>query len=310
MPKNDNKDSRKLAIIALIVVSALWGVASPVIKVTLNYIPPFSFLTIRFLVASFILYFLVDWKKGYLKHLGKKGLLYALLLGVLGSSVNLGLLFWGINFTTSIEATIIYSMAPILIILGGVVFLKEEIQTRELLGILIALFGFGLIIIKPLLFESSKVIINFEGNILVLLSTVAWVAYALLSKNIFNHDKTGTKYSPVFITFITFFAGAVSMLPFGIYEILTTPIFWAKATPGILYMAVAGTVIAYTLYEFGVKKIEVSETAIFQYLQPLFTIPIAMMFIGEDFSFIYLVGGILVAAGVFLSEHHPVKIKR
>lgn len=310
MPKNNNQGSRKLAIIALIVVSALWGVASPVIKVTLNYIPPISFLMIRFLIASIILYFLVDWKKGYLKYLGKKGLLYALLLGVLGSTVNLGLIFWGINLTSSIEATIIYSMAPILIILGGVIFLKEKIQTHEFLGLLIALLGFGLIIIRPLLFEGSKVIINFEGNILVLLSTIAWTAYALLSKNVFNHDKTGTKYSPVFITFITFFAGAVSLLPFGIHEILTTPIFWVKATPGILYMAIASTVIAYTLYEFGVKKIEVSETAVFQYLQPLFTIPIAIMFIEEKFSFIYLVGGILVAAGVFLSEHHPIKIKR
>lgn len=310
MPKNDNEGSRKLAIISLIVVSAIWGVASPVIKVTLNYIPPFSFLMIRFLIASLILYFMVDWKKGYLKNLGKRGLVYALLIGVLGSSVNLGLLFWGINFTSSIEATIIYSMAPILIILGGVVFLKEKIQTYELVGLLIALAGFGLIIIKPLLMDRSEVSISFEGNILVVLSTIAWTAYALLSKNVFNHDKTGKKYSPVFITFITFFAGAISLLPFGIYEILTTPIDFAKATPGILYMTIASTVIAYTLYEFGVKQIEVSETAIFQYLQPLFTIPVAIMFLNEQFSIIYLVGGILVAAGVFLSEHHPVKIRR
>lgn len=310
MPKNDHEGSRKLAILSLVVVSAIWGVASPVIKVTLNYIPPFSFLMIRFLIASLILYFMVDWKKGYLKHLGKKGLVNALLIGVLGSSVNLGLLFWGINFTSSIEATIIYSMAPILIILGGVLFLKEKIESYELAGLLIALAGFGLIIIKPLLMDRSEVSISFEGNILVVLSTVAWASYALLSKNVFNHDKTGQKYSPVFITFITFFAGAISLLPFGIYEILTTPIDFAKATPGILYMTIASTVIAYTLYEFGVKKIEVSETAIFQYLQPLFTIPVAIMFLNEQFSIIYLAGGILVAAGVFLSEHHPVKIHR
>jgi drug/metabolite transporter (DMT)-like permease len=310
MPKDTMEPNRKHAIVAIVTTVAIWGVATPIIKVTLNYIPPFSFLLIRFILASFILYFLVDWKKGYLKHLGKKGFVYAFLIGALGSSVNLGLYFWGVNFTTSFEATVIYSSAPIFIVLGGALLLKEHVSQKEFLGLLIALCGFALIAFRPIFENGSNLSLNFKGNVLVFLAVIAWTAYSLFSKFIFNGDKSGEKFSPMFVTFVTFFAGAITLIPFGIYEIMTVDINYAKAAPGILYMTIAATVVAYALYEYAVKTIDVSETAIFQYLQPVFTLPLSLVFLGEPFSPVYIVGGILVAGGVFLSEHHPVKIKR
>lgn len=309
MPRSKNPN-RKKALAAMFVTVFLWGIATPVIKVTLNYIPPFTFLLIRFVLSSIILYFMVDWKKGYLKHLGKKGFVYAFLIGVLGSTVNLGLYFWGVNFTSSFEATVIYSSAPIFIVLGGMIFLNEKIERHELNGLILALLGFGIIVIKPVLENGLTLTLNLKGNLLIVGALIAWTTYSLLSKNVYNHDTTGKKYSPIFITFMTFFAGSITLIPFGIYEIFTYNINYVAATPGILYMTIASTVIAYSLYEFSVKHIEVSETAIFQYLQPLITLPIALVFLDESFSIVYVIGGILVLAGVFLSEHHPVKVKR
>lgn len=304
------KSNRKQALLALLVVSAIWGVATPVIKVTLEFIPPISFLLIRFTLASLILYFLVDWKKGYLKNLGSKGLVYAFLLGALGSSLNLGLYFYGVTYTTAIEATIIYSSAPIWILLGGVIFLGEKVTKKELIGLLVIILGFSVIIFRPILESGYSNQVSLKGNLLVLLAVLSWTAYSIISKKVFNGDKTEERYSPVFITFITFFAGAVTLIPFGIYEILTVPMDLKAGTPGMIYMIIASSVVAYTLYEYGVKKIEVSEAGLFQYLQIVFAVPIAMLFLGEQFSAIDITGIIFIIAGLFVAEHTPIKRKQ
>lgn len=299
MPKNIKP------ILALLTVSLIWGISAVVIKYTLNYIPPFSFLYIRFVLASIVLYFLVDWEKHkYLINVKRKEFIKIFLIGALGSSVNLGLYFWGINFTTAIEATIIYSFSPILIVFGGVVLLKEKLTKLGIIGLITTLLGFCIVVFHPLLQSGTESAVgtSFVGNFLVLLSVLAWASYSLISKNLFNHDKSGERFSPVFITFISFFAGAITLIPFGMYEIWTAQIDYVRAAPGILYMTFFSTVVAYTFFEYGVKKIDVSRASLFQYIQPVFTIPIAMVFLGEKFSVYYLIGGALLAAGIYLSE--------
>ncbi len=292
-------------LIMLIGVAGIWGVSAPIIKYTLNYIPPITFLFIRFLFAALVLYFLVNWKKhNYYIKLRKKGFLKIFLLGTLGSAISLGLVFYGIERTTSIEATIITSSSPLLTLLGGSYFLNEKITKRELLGVLITLAGFGLVIFKPILhldpLEPSKDSIT--GNMLLVLSTISWAAYLLISKNIFNHDKTEKRFSPTLITFITFFAGAVVLMPFSLYEIVTYKIEYAKALPGIIYMTVFASIIAYNLYEHAIKKIDAGKASLIQYTTPLFTLPIALFFLGERFSKVYLMGGSLLILGIFISE--------
>lgn len=292
-------------LIALFTVSLIWGISSVVIKYTLDFIPPFSFLYIRFVLASIILYFLVDWKKHkYLLNVKRKDFIKIFLIGALGSSVNLGLYFWGIKFTTASEATVIYSFSPILIVFGGVFLLKEKLTKLEIIGLLTTILGFSIVVFHPLLQSGNANTsgTSFIGNFLVLLSVFAWASYSLISKNWFNHDKSGERFSPIFITFISFFAGAITLIPFGLHEMLTTQIDYVKAFPGILYMTIFSTVIAYTFFEYGVKKIEVSQASLFQYIQPLFTIPLAMIFLGEKFSIYYILGGLLLAFGIYLSE--------
>ena len=297
---------RTKAFIALFIVSAIWGIAAVVIKQTLNYIPPITFLYIRFLFASIILYFFVDWKKSnYKKIIKSKKFIYIFLLGVLGSTVNLGLIFYALKYTTAIEGTIIYAANPIWIIIGGMLFLKEKVTKKEILGIMLTLVGFALVVLSPMFHIELEKTSSIFGNFLMLLAALSWAAYSLLSKNVFNHDKTGKRYSPMFITFITFFAGAVTLAPFSIYEILTTEINYIASFGGIFYMVIFSSVIAYWLYEYGVQKMEVSEAGLFQYIEPLFTIPVAIIFIGERFYFVYIIGGIITALGLYVAEKHP-----
>ena len=70
-------------------------------------------------------------------------------------------------------------------------------------------------------------------------------------------------------------------------------------------MAVFSSVVAYSAYTYGLKKIEASETSVFTYLQPLFAIPIAVIFLGEKLTIYLIIGAILITLGVFVCESRP-----
>ncbi len=301
----------KSPVVALLGSSILWGVAGPIIKITLGYVPPFTFLVIRFLIASFVLYFLVPWKKhNYIKHLGVKNFIKIFLLGILGSSVNLGLYFLAIDQTSAIEGTIIYSMGPIFVFLGGILFLKEPVNKKEMLGFFVTLLGFLIIILNPVLGNSAKdVDKHLIGNILMLFSALSWGAYAVLTKYLFNNDVSGKISSPTFLTFITSFAGTITLLPLCINEILTKDMDLFISAPGILYMAIASSVIAFYLYSYGIKKIDVSHVSFFEYLIPAITLPFAIIFLNEKFSYLYIVGFVLLGIGLYITERVPKHIK-
>jgi drug/metabolite transporter (DMT)-like permease len=68
-------------------------------------------------------------------------------------------------------------------------------------------------------------------------------------------------------------------------------------------MAVFSGNIAYFLWHKAQKTIEVSEAGLFTYLQPIFAIPLAVLWLQETVSLPLLVGGVVTATGVFIAEY-------
>jgi drug/metabolite transporter (DMT)-like permease len=293
--------ARLRAYLELILVAAIWGVASAVIKFGLSQLTPFVFLTYRFFLTILILlpFYLFSKQKGIG---GVKNLPLVILISVLVTTLNLGLLFLGTNLTTALDQSIISASSPILVVLGGWLLLKEHITKREQLGILITVLGTIIITIQPLLHPSGEMG-NVLGNILIFGSNFAWVGYALLTKKALRQN-----ISPFNLTFISFIVGFITCLPLAFIEVkgsnLISPI--AKITLSahfaVLYMAALSGGLAYYLYTKAQKTIETSEASLFIYLQPIFTAPVAYFWLGEKFTSVFIIGSIIVAAGVTLAE--------
>ena len=113
--------------------------------------------------------------------------------------------------------------------------------------------------------------------------------------------KKEKKLDPFILSTTSFLVGFLTFLPFILINgsISTPP---SQALPGILYMALLGSIVAYFTYIYGLAKIEASEATIFTYLQPLFAVPAAAIFLDEKITGAFLAGAILVAAGVFITE--------
>jgi len=300
-------NKRIKAYILLLTTSIIWGIASPVIKYTLQYIEPFAFLFWRFLLVSIIflpIFFVYKEKKNIEVNLKKFISLSA--LGALGTTVSLSLLFLGYKYTTAIDGSLIYSTAPIFIVIGGAFFLKEEVTSREKLGAGIAFFGSIVTIIQPILEGKAFAIENTKGNILIFLSAISWAVYCLIMRKKEDKDKT----DPLILTAISFFAGFITIIPLFLIEnsqLYTNCISIVyplniNALPGILYMSILSSVVAYFTYNLGYSLIEASEATLFDYLKPVFSAPVAMLWLGEQITLPFLIGAGLIFTGVILTE--------
>jgi len=321
LPKNQLFRSYLLIFITYLI----WGAAGPVIKLTLDYIPVFSFLLIRFIIVCGLLlpYLFIQLKK---HHIHPEDLLKITILGVFSQS-SLALIFFGFKYTSALEATVIGVLGPILAVYAGHHFYNEKVSTKVKVGLLVASVGTLFVAIEPILnFDGSGIPASQRllGNFFVILYTLAFLLYMLWSKMVLGQNKKPMLktlkllhikpmrkvYSSTLITTLTFYVGLLTFIPFAILEnfgvfgdqvfllsnLTTVPIL------GILFMALISSLIAYTFFEKGLEKVDVKDTAIFSYLQPLLTAPFAYLLLSEVPTTPILIGGAIIAIGVGIAE--------
>jgi drug/metabolite transporter (DMT)-like permease len=290
-----------LAVLALIATNIIWGASSPIFKWALTEIPPFTFAFIRFLLSALIL---LPFTLHKLK-IDKKDFPKLAILAFFGFFLHIGLLLFGLTLTASINAPIIASSAPIFLLIGSAVFLKEKIKSRTLYGTIISLFGVIIIILRPLIEQGLEA--SIIGNILLVIATTAFVIYTILLKE-YNF-----RYNALTLTFWLFAITAFIYFPFFLWESAGSEIgatLHMKALIGILFGAIFTSVLGYVFYNFAVKKIPASETGIFLYIDPIVTIMVALPLLGEEITPPFIFGSILVFLGIFIAEnrihYHPI----
>lgn len=295
--------TRTKAYLALLANTFAWGIAPPIIKYTLKYTTPLDFLTLRLFLVSIILlpFFIIKTKKKPFK----KNHLPIILLGALcATSLHLGFYFLGINRTSSIQTAIIFNVSPLLLVFSGWLLFGEEITKREKSGLVFALVGTALTTLAPVINGEAQLTSgSFLGNFFILLSAIAWVAYTLINK------KTSFDYPTFNTTCLSFFVGFITFLPIFLLQRINsaTPLLYfnPQALPGILYMVFFGSIVAYLTYTYGSSLIEVSEATLFSYLQPVFTIPLSVIWLKETVSSSFVFGAAFIILGVFLTEYKP-----
>jgi drug/metabolite transporter (DMT)-like permease len=306
--------ARHRAYLMLVCVALLWGIASPIIKYSLPFFPPVLFLTYRFLISALLMVpILLRLEPKSLHHLGRltpNGWFWLILSGVLGSTIQLTLLFWGLDLTTSLDGAVINAISPIFVAAAGFFFLKEHLTKNQNIGLVLATVGTAIIIIQPLFQGHTLFTGSLVGNMLVLAGTFAWVAYVILTKKQLNH-----RVSPLLLTTNMFVTGffVESLLLFYVSSptqiisvIMAAPL---SAHLCVLYMAVFSGTIAYYLYQKAQKIIEVSEANIILHLSPIFSIPLAHFWLGETITIPFVIGSLVITIGVILSEIDRQRLK-
>lgn len=292
--------TRNKAILALIVANIIWGAASPIFKLALQNIPPFTLAYIRFLGAALVLLPFVF----HHMHIDKKDIFKIFLIAFFGITINISFFFLGLKLSPSINAPIIASSGPVFLYLFSIFLLKEKPHPKVLFGMVVSLLGVITIVGQPLLENGfdGKIV----GNLFFILATFGAVGHALISKDIL------TKYRATTVTFWTFLIGAATFLPLAIREIQSAnpfPTLDYRGWTGIIFGIFLSSALGYCLFEWGIQKIDAQEVGIFTYIDPVIATLIALPLLGEQITTIYLMGSILIFLGIAIAEgrlhYHP-----
>lgn len=297
------------AYLLLILATALWGIGSPIIKNSLFYIRPFEFLFWRFLVVSVLsLPFFIKYLKD--NPLSLPSVYKILILGFFATVLNIGLGFMALDKTSVVEVAIIGSLNPIFVAIASAWILREKLSRNHRFGIALAVAGTVVAVAKPLIYSpGNHVLENLTGNILVIGAGITWIGFVILSKK-----WEGEYLKPFHIVVISSYLGTISFFLFSWIaysslptSILTLPI---QATRGILYMAIFGSLVAYTAYTKALTIIPTSRADVFNYLSHLWSIPLAVFWLKESFDPILIISAVLIIFGVYLSEKNDNKFEK
>ncbi len=284
----------KFALVALLIASIIWGATPAIMKETLDSVPIFSLAFIRFGVAALLVFpFIITKLK-----IAKKDIPLILLSSLFGITFNIAFFFWGLRESTALSAGIITASTPIFTLIFARLFLGEQITKKLSLGATLGILGIIVIIGKDFLQHGAT--ITPLGDILLILSTIAFVFYEMLSKKLFKI------YSSFHITFLSFVFGAISFFPAAVVEFYKMPYWIHQLSPqaiiGMLFGVLFSSLTAYMLWDFGLSKIGAARVGFFFYLDPVISTIFAVVLLSEKITPAFLAGSLLIIGGLFIAE--------
>ena len=163
-----------LAHISLIFANLIYAINFTFAKdVMPNFIMPSGFILLRVIGALFLFalsYFLFVNEK-----VERKDILRLAICGIFGVAINQLFFFEGLNLTTPINAAIVMTINPILVILLSFFIIKEAITFRKSLGVLLGLTGAAILILKGGSVDFSS---NHQtGNLFVFINASSYGLY-------------------------------------------------------------------------------------------------------------------------------------
>ncbi|MEG1926017.1 MAG: DMT family transporter [Ruthenibacterium sp.] len=271
--------------VALLMVGAIWGSSLVVVKSSVEMISPNLLIACRFTIA-FIVMALVFFKKFRL--LNKE---YVICGAIIGACLFVA--YWiqtlGITLAMPGKSAFLSSIYCVIVpfvywIIGG-----RRPAMRNLMAALFCVTGI-------MLSSITKGFTIAPGDMLALLSGVFFAIHIAVV------GKYGGKKDAVLITILQFgFCAGFAWIATFIFE--GTKLQWsAKATGGVLYLALACTALALLLQNLGQKYASPASASILMSTESVFGVVFSVIFMGEIMTPKLVIGFILIFLSVLISE--------
>ena len=287
------KGSILLAHLAIVGANLIYGVNYSVAKEVMpEYISPFGFIFCRVSGALLLFWLLGFWmKKEPIQRKDWKTLILCGLFGVAGNQL---MFFYGLNLTTPINAAIIMTCNPILVLIMAASIIGERITPKKVSGIFLGLTGAaGLILHGNQLSVSED---HFIGDLFIFLNATSYAIYLVLVKPLMS------KYQATTVIKWVFLFGFFIVTPFGFNEFLSVQ--WESFTLSIWlafgFVIVGTTFLAYLFNIYGLKQLNPSVVSTYIYSQPLIATVVALLLQQDKIDAIKIISASLIFLGVYL----------
>jgi drug/metabolite transporter (DMT)-like permease len=206
--------------------------------------------------------------------------------------------------TSAAQASLITTMLPLLITIASVYFLGERSSKQTVIGLFLAMGGAIILSLGGEVSQQAPAPII--GNFYEFISMICATVYTVTIKRLTTH------YPALFLTAVQAWIGALFFAPFLTLPHVPLPhSFLPVPMTAIVYLGLAVTLVAYSLYNFALAHMEASKSSIFITLIPLFTLLLSMILLQESFTLLQYIGGFTIFSGVIVSQdffHPPAKV--
>ncbi|AYF90125.1 DMT family transporter [Pseudomonas sp. JS3066] len=287
-----------LAWLGLLVASVFWAGNALVARAFHDAIPPFTLAFWRWTLALAILLPFVArpmWEhRSALRCAGWR----LLVVAALGISTYSVLLYFAARTTVAINLTLLNTCLPLATFIGAGVLLNEWPPRRAWLGMAVATSGLLVLIAQGRLAQLAALSFN-PGDLIMLLAVVDWALYTLLLRR-WNHY---FKLPPLVLLGALVASGVPMLLPFYLLELASGQRFELSVEnfAAIGYTGVCASLLAYLLWNQGIRILGVAKAVLTNYLMPVFTALLGYLLLGEGLQAYHWLGGAMIFSGLLLA---------
>lgn len=287
-----NKDYL-LPTLSLFCAMILWSSSFIAMKIAVAGFSPIAVVFGRMVIASLL--FCALWKNFRSIHVRREDWKYLIFMAVCEPGLYFLFEAYALKYTSATQAGMIVATLPVFVAIAAFFILKEKLALRVWFGFFIAAFGVTLLSWGATATENAPN--PLLGNTLETLAMVSATGYMITAKSLSN------RYSPLFITALQAWVGAIFFLPLLAFTPGAFPTeFPYEASVAVLYLASVVTMGAYGLYNFGLSKVPAGQASGFTNLIPVFTMFMGFMFLGDRLSTTQFLASGLVLGGVILTQ--------
>lgn len=298
---------RKKDLFLALLVVIIWGSTFTVIKLGLIGMPPMVLVGLRFSVAAFPAVFLIKKPEIPWKYI----MAYGLTAGLGQFVCDIYSLYLGMPAGL---ASVIMQTHVFLTFIFAFIILKDKIEGKEILGLIIATIGIILLSLNVGLGEI--VTVPPVSLFLQLLAAGFWAMSSIVVKKAARDTKKKKKKLDVFGLVV--WSSLIPIIPFFIFGmLLDSPEVVYRAVIGInlnyifiiLYLSYAATLFGFSIWGRLLRSYDAGKVALLSLLVPVSGLLIGWFVMGEVLSLVQIMGVITVILGLLVAYYGVPKIK-
>ena len=299
--KNNFFTSPIVVVLAALLCCALWGSATPAIKITSAELIPepgvsstILFAGTRFTMAGIITVLIYSIARRKFLYPKLSNMPRVLAVGAFQTVIQYIFFYVGLTLTTGVKGTIASGTSAFFsVIVASLIFRQEKLIPKKIIACLLGFAGIILININGIEFTMNW------GDIFVIFSAISLAFSSVLIKKFSKFE------DPVVISGYQFIIGGAFLVVLGLLLGGKMSFASTKGTILLVYLAFLSA-IAYALWGILLKYNPVSKVTVFSFTTPIFGTILSLIFLPESANVdpVFLVFTLLlVSGGIFLLNY-------
>ncbi len=312
-------NNKGLIILCYAIVYIVWGSTFFFIEKALESFPPFVMGSLRFLIASIILFAYCGIKGFVLWDI--KAVKEAAFVGFLLLFIDMAAIIWSEQYISSAIVSIISAACAIWFIVFDKPKWKENFSSKStVIGLIIGFAGVFMLFAEQALAPSNsddqKIKLIAMG--VMILGTIGWTVGSLVSKYAVNQDEDTIHLAedadkdllpptPMNIMVKTAWQMATAGIAFTIVALLNgeyanfdLKVVTSENWMRLFYLAIFGSIIAFSSYLYLLEQRPATEVSTYAYINPIVAMILAYFFTDHQITSLQILGLVIVLAAVLL----------